>query len=1181
MGLEPVDKNVKININGNINKEIEGSTPILDFGVLRTYHNSSLELNISCNKFFSFILLREVYYRFIPHEINNPKVVKICINQIVENSLQSLPTTREWQSMILSELVDRDFKIGQLERLQKFFRLQAPQGKKDTIQYFYEYIYEHAMVHTDLKTFYDKLFNDYLYYSQALYDEDRIKTLSTLITIFHEDKKYRSIKDYTSLYRDLLNEGKIDSNLSVKKFNKNLQWINNFSSIAPSYLDTHTSIGTVAVAIVLTFNPLIDESKVRKVLYRLPFKMVSKFTKNSFALRYSAAFIIPKIYLQDFVDYINKLETYHYIIDKKLYLYQGGISTVNLNYFSDTSNRTKIIDPTVRGYNQKYEFNVTRFYPSDTPLLPLSLFEFMLITIFGNFSPAGLTFDKRSETLSLIKDDVESEHRKQLNYIKGFRSKFRELFKEPAIHSDFKVFLEFNKDKGFFFLVETLKSLLDNLSMVEIFLESHQDIRNFSQMIESLKRDKISHVIEENVTFKTGFVKGSLLVEITQKYFHSKDTFLKERKKYQLFYDLFSRCFDLKILNITSILKITGDLDKIQQIHKSKEKRISASFKEFSAYKITNQVIESTINKLVTHTPSVIVPSLINTIAMSEFAKYFPRILLAYSTETWNTIGKLQSYFPRVGYSIVTDLSSNEKLILVDIYCINIKEKNLFVSVLYSVFGENIHGLWRDIWKGLFNDKETIEDFYDADSNQLFYTKDLYEQLNLFARQMFGDTFQRERKRASRRIDTSLLWSKGNSMKKLIQTVKTRVSLQHINFTLQYTNRLVGFNNNLITNLLDTDKFIKIKEEDFFKTYVKSIRFIPAFSKFGFSKYYLYLLPNDWNEVDFKLMVTNTFQKIKYPAYIGFAQILYGTFLFPYKTPNIAHINWLLKSKKCIDEYCLFSVKRMYEMLHFDHSLSEEKGWQYSSTRFKTHVQSILFNTNDYSQLHGMRQFDVVEPSSQDIYGLDTPEFQALTEIYGQKSSDIKFYLGTHREAIINNIEMLLKKKLIFPYISLKNLDLQDKISLILPDINSKIIEKLLPIFSFFNVCHIYETEGEFFIKGFSGVRKFESGMLIEIFFPQCELSEFFDIFDMVFDYLDVKYYLTLTDLVKGEALIRNIFETERDFDYFESYNPLTNLKWNKKDKIWMNHKQYNEDFEPIYPDLFFGKKRDEEKKQK
>jgi hypothetical protein len=269
-------------------------------------------------------------------------------------------------------------------------------------------------------------------------------------------------------------------------------------------------------------------------------------------------------------------------------------------------------------------------------------------------------------------------------------------------------------------------------------------------------------------------------------------------------------------------------------------------------------------------------------------------------------------------------------------------------------------------------------------------------------------------------------------------------------------------------------------------------------------------------------------------------------------------------------------VKKMYEIIHFDHSLSEEKGWHYSSSRFKTHVQNILFNADYHSELYNTRQFNVIKYSRTDIYGPDSREFQALTELYGQKSIDVKSYLGTTKTTLINDIKMLLKKKLIFPVISLKNLDLQDKVSIILPDIEPEFIKKLLSIFNFFNICHLYEIEGEYFISGLPKVKQFESGLLIEIWFPQCELSEFFDIFDLVFHYLDIKYYLTLTDLVKGTTLIKNIFG-KIDFD---SYNPLTNLEWNEKDRIWMNHKQYNEYFQPIYPDLFYGKNNSEKDKQ-
>jgi len=134
-----------------------------------------------------------------------------------------------------------------------------------------------------------------------------------------------------------------------------------------------------------------------------------------------------------------------------------------------------------------------------------------------------------------------------------------------------------------------------------------------------------------------------------------------------------------------------------------------------------------------------------------------------------------------------------------------------------------------------------------------------------------------------------------------------------------------------------------------------------------------------------------------------------------------------------------------------------------------------------------------------------------------------------------------------------------------LPEVKQEFNEKLIKIFSFFNVCRIYEIEGEFFIFGFPKERVFENGLLIEIRFPKCELDEFFDIFDLIFHYLGIKPYVILTDLVNGKTLLKSVYG---NLNFLKEYNPLLNLIWNDQDKIWMNHKLFNEKFEPIYPDL-------------
>jgi len=228
-------------------------------------------------------------------------------------------------------------------------------------------------------------------------------------------------------------------------------------------------------------------------------------------------------------------------------------------------------------------------------------------------------------------------------------------------------------------------------------------------------------------------------------------------------------------------------------------------------------------------------------------------------------------------------------------------------------------------------------------------------------------------------------------------------------------------------------------------------------------------------------------------------------------------------------------------------------------------MQDVLFNPKYEPELSGIREFALSEISDHGIYGPDTQEFKALTQIYNTHSFDMKSYIGTRSYSIINNITHLLEKKLIFPYVSLKNLDFQDKISIILPDITKRLNEKILRIFSFFNVCRIYEIEGEFFIYGFNKEKTFENGLLIELWFPKCEVDEFFNVFDLLFQYLGIKHYLILTDLVKGKTLLKSVYE---NIDFLKEYNPLMNLKWNDKDKIWMNHKLFNEKMEKIYPEL-------------
>jgi hypothetical protein len=216
-----------------------------------------------------------------------------------------------------------------------------------------------------------------------------------------------------------------------------------------------------------------------------------------------------------------------------------------------------------------------------------------------------------------------------------------------------------------------------------------------------------------------------------------------------------------------------------------------------------------------------------------------------------------------------------------------------------------------------------------------------------------------------------------------------------------------------------------------------------------------------------------------------------------------------------------------------------------------------------------MKEFNIGDLNVSDYYGPDSPEFKALSQIYNRQSLDIKSYLTRRYFTLINHITELLKKGLIFPYISVKNLDLIEEITIILPNVKQELNETIIKIFSFFNIGFVYEMEGEYYIHGSEDVIKFENGIMIKLYFPDCQIDEFEKLFDLIFEYMEIDHYLVLNDLVDGENLIKSTF---KDLKFLETYNPLINLIWNDKDKRWRNHKLFNEKFEPVYPDLFYGK---------
>jgi hypothetical protein len=1159
--IEPLYMNISIKWT---EKEYKNGY-ILDFGVNRSIQDRSLAIEISSIplKFLPFILLREAYYSFV--DSNASHLVKICINQIVENNLHSLTAFREWKKLIRDSIIDKDFIYSELGRLQKFFKTEARAPSESVTPFFFKELRENRLLCQDnnITRFYDVIFEKYIHTtSRSMFDPEIIETLRILITLFYTTKTYQHLTEYYTQFAEHKEKNLFETFLSYNKFVENMSWINKCSPVAPSYDYLYNSVGFLAVMGIIKFHPLLERTTIRKLMEGWPFFYLSKIASNSFAVELSVTFHIPKIYLNDFLGYFNKLEEDHILVEKRLFSPLSKIDFVNLNYYLDFENTQKIISPSKSNYKKEYEIEFRMDYPPDSPEIPMSIFDYTILERGRSVSVTGLTFDKRIETLNAIIEDIENELRKELSFNQEFKTSFTKITNSPLLTQQFLAFLNSNQSKGFFYSYFELNEVIRSLELLGNLLDVYPEITNLHKYKKFINSRYDLHILEERILIQY----SSFINRVLPIYFQSKRAFREEQEKFQTFYAIFDACYNFKIFNLTDIQRFIHNPHLIQMVYQTRKDKYDTIFKTVNRYKITNERIKSTIDSLLNHTPPVLKPMLINTILTNTFAKYYPEIILKDTKEAHDKIQKLKAYFPRIFIATMENLADHSHFVRLLVYCVNIREKEYFLSVLQSFFGDSLISFNRYFWGGLMRSvRFGARNFYDFEKGRFFYTEALYQQVRSYSQQII-DTQLKWSDLPSRKMVTRFFSEKGATMDGLIKTINRRILQQNVNFTLGDLHSLVEFRNNLRENIVDYETFLSYKESSFFKRYVKKISFIPLFQKFGMSQYSLYLRTLDTGNLDFKLLLLNSFQKITYPASIKSNSGMTITYMFPFRNPNKSYLNRLTKTKRIVSEYCLFYRKRLHDIVHFDQNL-EHDGWHYSAIRFKSYLQNILFNPVYNSMPSGVIDIDLNTHPNSEIYGKGTKEFDILTDIYNTQSIDIKSILGTRQYSKISNITDLLKKKLLFPYISFQNLDLQNKVSLMLPNLTQRSKEKLIQIFTFFNMCRIYEIEGEFFLYGFEREIPFEEGLLIEIWFPECDISAFFEVFELLFHYLEVKHYLFLTDLVNGKQLVKS---TYGNLDILNEYNPLKNLIWNEKDKKWMNHKLYTEKMEKVYPDLFY-----------
>ncbi len=889
---------------------------------------------------------------------------------------------------------------------------------------------------------------------------------------------------------------------------------------------------------------------------------------TNFAVEISAYFVIPSIYIKDLIYLLEKMERYGYLIKKHCSLAKKYVFSLNLNYFREYYKNGQIIDLKNKNYSKDFELDFTQIYSEDFNKPNLTLLNFLILERIRFLSIVGINFSRNKEISNLIKSDHSNFFIGENSLIEELENISKKLNESSAIRKEFLEFLERNQNFGFFYLEDELEKWEKYFEIIEKNIDNAFRMDTFFQFKDFVEKENILQSIEENNIFIHLDSNSFAFKNLFLNYLNSRAKYAEDVEKLRIFGKFIKLCSNLKIFSIKSIKRIINEPDLLSRITKLKRERLRVLKKSNITYDISNKTINLKIDEFINKDPKIIKPYLIATIWTNSVATHFPQIIVKNTSEVRAVINKIKNYFPKSYFYETTDLFSSQEYIFLQLFVpyLNNNEKITLISIMSKLFKENIISFKRYAWDGFLH-TFSRKDFYDFNKKEFFYTKDLFEQFFIYVKSICGDELKEQKEIPVR---TAKHWSKKESMVNLIKKVNKRIRTESVGLYPEDFQKLVHFHLNLERYITKKEELHSITEENFFKQYIKSIKFLPNFQNFGLGQYFLYITPFDAEDIDFKILFTNTFQKLKLIASINSSESLFIKYLFPYNNPNISYINWL-RSKNKIREYCLFNIKNISQIFHFNYNLSSN-GWYLDSNNFYNYIQEILFNPNYIIQSSNVKHFDNDDLIISDYYKPNSPYFKALSHVYNWHSIDIKKKINNLNYSIFDKIQVLVKNRLIFPYIIPKNLDLKEKIHFVLLNLKKDTIDTLKDIFQYFNFGFVYEIEGEYYIHGFNEKRKVYSGLMVKLYLPDCELSEFLRIFEYVFQYLKVERYLILTDLVNGGSLIKSVYGNN---NFLENYNPLQNLIWNIRTKKWENHKLFSKTFEYLYPELFYKEKED------
>ena len=1167
LNLDLVNKQFKLHLIDNI-KSIDLDSTLFDRG-LNTYIKKDvyhIKLFKYYQHFFPFFLLKSAYKMFIIDELKQSKIIDFAINQIIDFDLGDYNAINDWRGFIQEKSDYYEFfpEQSKTKDFIRYLQIKVRKTSESPKIFFFKFTRRHpdVILTDDLSIFNQFLIQEFKYHSsKQLLSDELTETIRVLVEIFYKIENCDNLKEYYKHFKILKEQKSLQTDLTFRSFRKNLRWLDRFSYIAPTYYIDWKTLDQAVLVCHLAFNPLLEKRQIDKIIKKMPFLVMPKLSISNFAIDFSGYFVLPKKYIKDLIYFLDAMEQDGYIIYKELSQAKSYCLAINLNYFKESFQVEEIVYPNSRNYTKKYEIIFKMEFSKEFKNSKLSILDYLILEEIRFIYFRGIS---RIELLKQIKSDFSDFFSDEYKKIEELENLYKITQYYPNLIIEFLNYLQENQKKDFFNISDELELLLKYFNIIE---ESNKiaNINTFNHLIEALEKKNIIQTIDENeIVEKKDLIRN--FDAIFQNYFMDKENFKKKVENHRYFHKILKLCSSLKIFNINSIKRIFSDPSLLKEISEIKKTRLNDLKKNFNQNIISNKYIHQRINYFLNSSPRIVKPYLLDSIFLNW--SYFPEIVLKNTSDVKSKLLKIMKYFPKVYFYETKDFSNNQDYIFAQFHLSNLlnQEKLILLSLLHKNFKDNIVSFKRYTWNG-FLPTYLTRDFYVFNDKNFYYTNDLFDQYFLYSKAILGKELMKFNKEIKL---NHMLWHENKSIEDLVEKVNKRVRIEKSNFQSQDLPKLIDFYINIEKYLINKEKYRKVRKEEFFKYFIKSIKIIPAFHSFGLSQYQLYLTPFDFDEIDFRLLFTNSFQKIKLKSSFGRSNSILINYIFPYADPNNSYLNWLRGQKK-IQEYCLFKVESLSQIFHFDRNLSTF-GWDLDFNSFKEYIQDLLKEPKSYDQDVNIKTFNFGNSNITDYRSPNSEYFKLLLNLYNWHSTDVKKKLQFLNSSSFEELRLLIENKVIYPYLKLKNLEFKEIIHFFLINIKEDTIDILKKAFQYFNLVNFYEIKGEYYIHGFDSKKEIKKGLLVKLFLPDCRIADFLRVFEYVFQFLNVEKYLILNDLVNGEHFVKSVFG---DNKIFETYNPLNNLIWDPKKKIWKNHKLFGPKFEYLYPDLNYNQNED------